>query len=131
MAIEWGVAYNNGDGLLQYNEDGTENKYTDIDRTHLIKFYLFERGVHDRVNQKLSINLSGNKKLIYRHRVAMNLTKNTREEVIIAGWQENIEGRNVQMLSFIFEDGHIEIADHFSENHPWFYPIRLLPDECI
>ena len=138
MQIQWKAIYNDGNGLLQYNEDGTENKYTDIDRERLIKFILFEPYVIDKEfhtiqghNIKLVIHLNGNKKLIHRRRVAMNISTNTREEVFIVGWQEKIEGKNIQSLSFLFEDGHIEITDRFHENHPWFYGINFIKEEEI
>ena len=122
----WEAIYNDGNILHQYNGDGTENKYIDIDRHRLIRFIL-----HDSYGPAIVLNLTRSKKLIYRRRVALNLNSKIQEVVYIAGWQENIEGKNIQMLCFLFEDGHIEIANHFSENHPWFYPVIFLPDECI
>jgi len=138
MQIQWKAIYDDGTGLLQYNGDGTENKYTDIDRGRLIRFVLFEPIAVDKKfhsilghSIKLVIALNGNKKLIYRRRVAMNITTNTREEVFLAGWQENTDGRNTQMLCFLFEDGHIEVVDRFNKNHPWFYGVNFIKEEKI
>ena len=120
----WEAIYNDGNILHQYNDDGTENKYIDIDRPRLIRFIL-----HDSFGPAIVLNLTQSKNLIYRRRVAVNLNSKVQEVVYIAGWQEKIEGRNIQMLCFLFEDGHIEVTDHFHEKHPWFYPIIFLPDE--
>ncbi len=125
----WKAIYGDGTVLGQFNSDGSENKYTDIDRTRLSQFLLL-KGAEPIV----VIHLDANKKLICRRRVAMHVTgkkAGTKEVVWLAGWQENRKGVNVQMISFVFEDGHIEVVDRFYENHPWFYPINFLPEERI
>lgn len=121
----WMALYNNGTSLIQYEQDGTENKYTDITRNKLIQFILF------RADKPLVvIHLDSNKKLIYRMRRAMN-NKGYEEVVFLAGWQESTNGRNTQMIMFLFEDNHIEIVDRFYEDHLWFYSSNFLPDEKI
>jgi hypothetical protein len=119
----WMAYYSDNTRLLQYEPDGSENKYTDIDRRKLTQFILFRSG-----KPLIVIHLDGNKKLIYRMRRAMN-NKGYEEAVFLAGWQERISGRNTQMIMFLFEDNHIEIVDRFYENHLWFYSINFLPDE--
>lgn len=126
MTVEWLAIYNDGKRFPQYNEDGTENKYTDIDRPRLSHFVLFM----DK-QPKVAIHLDGNKRLIYRRRVAMNMLSQITEVVYLAGWQEKKSGVNTQMICFLFEDGHIEIVDRFHEKHPWFYSIVFLPEERI
>lgn len=107
--------------LHQYNEDGTENKYGDIDRGALKRFILCD---DDKV--RFVLNLDSGKKLIYRRRVAMNMNSNVCERVYIIGYQEG----QTQCINFYFEStGHIETIDGFKEGHEWFYPVVLLPDE--
>lgn len=121
----WKVVYNDKTELPQYNDDGSENKYTDINRNKLIQFSLWEKDLDIPV---LVIHLDSQKRLIYRRRVA--LTFDGRKTIVhLVGWQENVEGKNSQMICFAFEDGHIEVVDRFSENHPWFYPINFLDIE--
>ena len=131
--IEWQAIYDDGETLPQYNEKkgSKENKYTDIDRSRLVQFVLFADSV-----PKIVIHLDENKKLIYRRRVATvfsggNADCNTLKQTVhIVGWQENKQGTfNVQMVCFLFEDGHVEIVDKFHKNHPWFYPVIFLPEE--
>ena len=121
----WKAIYSNGESLLQFNFDGSENKYSNIDRARLVRFDLC------RDNQPLLvIHLSHKKKLIYRMRRAMN-NRGKEEVVYLAGWQENQNGKNVQMIAFLFEDNHTEIVDRFYEDHPWFYSIKFLKEEKI
>ena len=126
MTVEWKAIYNDGTELPQYNEDGSENKYPDIDRSKLIQFVLLYFGIPHVV-----IHLDDNKRLIYRRRVAQSVTKGIIEVVYLAGWQEKIKRKNVQMICFLFEDGHVEIVDRFYEKHPWFYSIVFRPEERI
>lgn len=126
--VEWKAIYDDGETFSQYNEKkGTENKYTDIDRSKLIQFVLLADGI-----PKIVIHLDKNKRLIYRRRVAVAFSgtnANKQETVHLVGWQEKKQGINTQIICFLFEDGHIEIVDRFHEKHPWFYPIIFLPEE--
>ena len=121
----WNAVYSNGKSLPQFNEDGTENKYRDIDRTRLIRFDLYRNNTPIVV-----IHLDAHKKLIYRMRRAQN-NHGYEETVYLAGWQEKHAGQNVQMIIFLFDDNHIEILDRFYEDHSWFYSIRFLKEEKI
>jgi len=126
MQIQWEAIYTDGNSLHQYNDDGTENTYIDIDRSHLIRFIL-----HDTSGPAIVLDLTKSQKLIYRRRVALNINSKIQEVVYLAGWQENIAGRNIQMLCFLFEDGHIEVMDRFNKNHPWFYGVNFIKEEEI
>ena len=53
------------------------------------------------------------------------------EVVYLVGWQENRAGINLQSLSFIFQDGHIETIDKFQEGHAWLYPVEFMPEEKV
>lgn len=123
--MEWLAIYNDGTTLPQYNEDGTENKYTDIKRDELIGFALS----HNKV-AKLALHLDPNKKLIYRKRVAKKFS-GAEEAVYLCGWQELVEGKNRQCLCAVFEDGHIEVLDGFKEGTQWFYPVIFRPEERV
>lgn len=125
----WKAVYKDGTFLKQYGSDGSERKYTDIKRDLLAQFHI----IHDD-KTLVVIHLNGNKRLIYRRRVAQHYAigpqgKTGQEVVIIVGWQENHRGVNVQMLCFIFEDGHVEVVDRFYPKHPWFYPVIFRPEE--
>ena len=55
--------------------------------------------------------------------------KKREEAVYLVGWQEKRKGMNIQMICFVFEDGHIEVIDRFNEKHPWHYSVKFRPEE--
>lgn len=127
--FSWKAIYKDDSCLPQFNNDGSENKYADIDRNKLSQFHLIKDD-----KPVVIVYLDENKKLICRRRVAKHFSgpkAGTEEVVWIVGWQENRKGINVQMICFVFEDGHIEVVDRFDEKHPWFYPIVFRPEEQI
>ena len=122
----WKAIYSDDTILNQINEDGSSNKYIDIDRTKLIQFLLYQK---DKLI--LVIHLDEDKKLIFRRRVAMKALSGEQTIVYLVGWQQNRSGVNQQQISFIFEDGHIEVTDRFKEGTKWFYPINFMKDEQL
>ena len=127
--MEWEAVYNDGTSLSQFNEDGSENKYTDIKRGQLSRFIIYHGAV-----PLLIVHLDGNKQLIYRRRVAMHLLGSkagSSDVVILAGWQENRRGVNVQCLCFVFEDGHVEVLDRFYEDVGLFSHVKFEPEEKV
>ena len=125
MTFEWKAIYNDGSFLTQFNNDRTENKYTDINRSKLSQFILYQFGIPIVI-----VYLDGNKKLIFRKRVAIHVGVG-QEEICIVGWQENRNGTNIQMICFVFEDGHVEVRDRFDEHSKWFYPIQFMKEESL
>ncbi len=127
--LTWEAYYNNGSYLSQYNENGSENKYGDINRNILEKFIL----VDSSGNVKFVLNLDPEKKLIFRRRTAKSLVSKTiREVVYIIGWQQNVKDVAVQSINFYFEStGYVENTDGFKKDHHWFYPVIFLPEEKI
>jgi hypothetical protein len=121
----WKAIYSDGKSLKQFNSDGSENKYVDIDRKKIVQFVLYR-------NKKpvVIIHLGGKKRLIYRMRRAQDNHGN-QKAVYLAGWRETRNGMNIQMISFLFDDNHTEIVDRFSEDHLWFYNINFLKEEKI
>jgi hypothetical protein len=110
--ITWLAHY--GEELLpQYNADGSENLYQDIDRTRLTAFSLVRgNGILVR------IHFDDGKRLIYRRRVEVR----PGDKVTIchlAGWQQTVNGENVQSIACIFEEnGTVEIINEWKEG--WY-----------
>lgn len=124
--LSWKALYTDNTSLPQYNEDGSENKYSNISRNILDRFILID----EKRSVKLILNLDRNKKLVYRRRVAMNMMNSIKDTCHIVGWQEKVGTKNKQFLCFVFEStGHIEVTDGFKERHPWYYPVIFLPEE--
>ena len=126
MKVEWKAIYNDGMELRQYNDDGSENKYENIDRSKLIQFVLLYSSV-----PHITIHFDKNKKLVYRRRVEHIINKGISEVIYFAGWQERKGGIDKQMFCFLFEDGYMEIVDGFIDGHPWFYRPILRPEEKL
>lgn len=126
----WKAIYNDDTFLNQINSDGSRNKYTDIERSKLKQFLLYKNGDTDPFFV-LHIVRPESQKLIFRLRKTMQLNGAVTREVAIVGWQENVKGNNVQLINFVFEDGHVETLDRFNPNHRLYYPIRFLPEERV
>ena len=125
--IIWEAIYNDGTLLPQYNDKNdplSANKYIDIDRSKLVKFNLYKNDI-----LIFSLHLDNSKKLIFRRRVVMKMYSGNKEVVYLIGWQEKVNNKNVQQISFIFEDGRIETTDGFKKGTKWKYPIRFLKEE--
>lgn len=125
--LTWRAVYKDSTVLNQYNPDGTKNRYNDIDREDLVQFML----LNAEGKPVVIIHLDEKKKLIWRMRVEVKLSKGISQRVHLVGWQENRRGVNVQMICAIFPDGHIEIVDRFRENHPWFYSVKFREAEKL
>ncbi len=127
--LEWVAVYNDGSILRQFNDDGTENRYGDIDRKRLSEFHLVARD-EDRI--VLAYALEPGQRLIYRKRYSMSgITGEKNWVIYIVGWQQTINGKNIQNVSFIFPDGSIINLPRFRENHPLFYSIQFIDGEEV
>lgn len=113
--IAWEAVYDDGTSYLQFNKDGSENKYDGIDRSKLRKFNVY-------LGKKMifSLALHGNQKLIFRRRSLVRLGKKegqeTREILILIGYHELVDSpegrRDIFTMNYVHEDGLIELDDH-------------------
>ena len=118
----WKAVYDDGTFLPQYNEDGSTNKYPDIDRSKLVCFILFNDG-----KVLLKMNLSKNQRLIFRKRIRKNMR--TGEDIIVylVGWQMLINNVSVKHIHLVFSDGSIETIPDWSGDRLYCSPNLL---EC-
>lgn len=137
MTYEWKANYEDGTSLPQYNEDGSKNIYTDIDRSKLVSFEILnlieqkdEEGKVIKSEKKIihNLKLAKGQRLICRQRKFMrnDMVNNI---VWIVGWQQTVEGKNIQSIAYIYPDGKIEMSGSWKEYHPLFRKIELLPIE--
>jgi len=111
QGVYWKAVYKDGSILPQLNEDGKENKYTDINRDNLEFFELHKEG-----KLIFRLHLEPGRRLIVRKRVIGNFfVPDDRKIVWLVGWQWNANGRNVQDIAWVFEDGHVELTGRFKE----------------
>lgn len=124
MELKWKAVYSNGGSLNQYNEDGSVNKYTDIDRGILEFFELYR-------DEKLiiRIHLGDGKRLIFRRRVSLHISGTITGVLYLVGWQKTVGGENIQSISYLFEDGHIEMAGAWNEKSEFAYAPNLIEEE--
>lgn len=122
MSLQWLAIYNDGTFLEQYTEDGTENKYADIDRTKLSEFRLHR----ESGELVFSVQLEQDQRLIYRRRNTITIEdgEEIRALFYLVGWQMTVGDRNIQSLNLITEDGSMVVqVGKFREDHPLFAPI--------
>ena len=111
--IIWAAAYNDATTLYQYNDDGTENKYQDIDRDKLVEFTLLRVPevyigdgttatkpdlTHPPFPVRFSLWLETGQQLIYRRRTQMGRKITV---IHLVGWQQKIAGQIVQSISYV------------------------------
>lgn len=122
----WTVVYNDGTAMDQFNPDGTENGYGEIDRDKITEFHMR----NEEGTTILAMEITPEQRLIYRKRHSLSAASGERNWTIyLVGWQQTIAGKNVQSLNWIFPNGSIINTGRFQDNHPIFYSIQLLPFE--
>lgn len=110
MNLRWKANYIDGTSLSQFNQDGTENKYKDIDRYNLSSFSL----INQQGKTVYRVYLQQNQRLIFRRRNFIQLN-NTQERhtIYLVGWQQTIltpsGDKNITALNYIYEDGSIAL----------------------
>jgi hypothetical protein len=113
--IMWAVAYNDGTTVYQYNEDGTENKYRDINRDKLVEFTLLRVLLvegkpdlhHPPFPVRFSLWLEPGQQLIYRRRTQIAQESGEITVIHLVGWQQKVAGitshddQIVQSISYV------------------------------
>lgn len=117
----WKAIYSDGTFLPQFNEDSSENKYSDIDREKICFFEVYSKSV-----LIFRLELEKGRRLIFRKRVTQCISsgKVTRI-VLLVGWQQTINGTNVQDIAYVFEDGHVELLGKWKENRLEYAPVLI------
>jgi len=128
MDYEWEAIYSDGKTLTQYNEKGEANGYENIDKTKLKAFAIYgwlnesdNPNAEFHTDKKLiyRLHLESEQRLIFLRRGFKSISSSTLKEVgtsyfLMVGWQETINGKNKQSISYIYDDGHIEHAGVFA-----------------
>lgn len=135
----WRAIYKDGTTLNQYNSDGKPNGYENIDRTKLDAFEIYEPGgdvksvdgILEPVDKPLfRLHLEEGQRLICRLLGMKTVFASTGKDVspdkhiFMVGWQQNINGRNVQSITYILPDGTIESSGKWVAGSP-----NLRPEE--
>ena len=118
MSYDWRATYKNG-AVFDQGLDDTLS-VDRLDRKQLDRFELLD-GSGDTI---VTLHLDTGQRLIYRRRVTK--TQGGPDSIChLVGWQRTVGGQNVQSIMYAFEDGRLEMAGQFREDHPWFYAPAL------
>ena len=127
MDLMWIAVYSDGSNVRQFDENGYEAKYSDIDRERLTEFHIVNR--EDETKTLFALALDPEQRLIYRRRIATSGNNEHRWSITMVGWQQTINGQNVQAISWVFPDGGVIQTGRFRDDHRLFYGVELLPFE--
>lgn len=105
--MKWVAVYNDETFLAQFNSDGSENRYEDIDRNRLTHFAM----LNEDNKPILVVEIERpTQKLIYRRRTFIDLLGNIKGVVFLVGWHENIGGKSIKAINYIYPNGKIVLA---------------------
>ena len=111
QGVYWRAVYRDSTSLSQVTEEGKTNKYADINRENLKYFELL-----DGSKLLFRLHFEPGRRLIVRKRTIGNMfNAKDKKAVWMIGWQWNANGRNVQDIAWVFEDGHVELTGRFKE----------------
>jgi len=121
MDYTWEAIYKDGTTLPQYNEKGEPNGYENIDTSKLKRFAILIPDPEDSTKKKVHfrLHLEPGQRLIYLRRGFIDVVKSTlevkrKDYFLMVGWQQTIGGKNIQSISYIYDDLHIEQAGVFA-----------------
>ena len=105
--MKWLAIYNDETFLAQFNNDGSENQYKDIDRNRLTHFAM----LNEANKPILIVEMERpTQKLIYRRRTFTDLVGKVKGVVFLVGWHENIGGKSIKVINYIYPNGKIVLA---------------------
>ena len=121
MDYEWEAIYSDGTTLTQYNEKGEKNGYENIDATKLRAFAIHNVKLTKKDNKYFTsdekihfrLHLEPEQRLIYLRRGFLN-TAGGKGSFLMVGWQQKINGKNIQSINYLYNDGHIEQSGVFA-----------------
>ena len=122
--LKWRAIYRDGTVVEQYDEkrDPIEVSSEVLDRKKVMTFFIIQGQV-----PVFTLHLDEGQNLIYRRRISV--TEYKAKICHLVGWQQTVQVETVQSIAYVFEDGRIEMAGRFREDHPWFYSIVLTDKE--
>jgi len=111
--MQWLAVYNDNSYLLQFNEDGEENKYDSIDRSKLASFHLVKKDDEGFKRVASVFFERPSQQLVWRKRNYLHQFSDGTvipELVYMLGWHENINGKSYKSIMYIHQDETIELA---------------------
>ena len=126
--LTWTAFYRDGSKLHQIDPvTGQETSSERIDRSRLAAIALYD----DRGLLVLSQHYQPGWRAVFRRRTEICQQTGQRQVVYLLGWQQTVEGRNVQHISAVVQrpDGGtlVQNIGRWQEGHRWLYPIVPVP----
>jgi len=120
MQYYWRCQYNDGTYFPATQEESKRmsQTYSDIEQDKLIFFEVYKRETDNLVLQTHFHDQD--RQLIHVRRILKH-TQKSDEKIWLVGWQKTVNGKNVQSINLIFEDGHIEAIGEWG-NPPYDKP---------
>lgn len=103
----WKAEYENGSVLKQYDSNGEERNFNEIDQDRLDTFSWIS---DDNVLPTYTIDLKDWQRLIAFRRHVLR-RGNDRVMVYALGWQATINGRNYKTINYILPDGSVIMGE--------------------
>lgn len=107
--LVWVANYTDGTTFPQFDDQGRENKYANINREKLERFDMLNKQTKKLV---LSVYLREGQKLIFRRRTLMHLD-GSKYIIFIVGWNikiyTNSGPKDFVTLNYIHEDGSVAL----------------------
>jgi len=105
--LTWKANYSEKESLSQFNADGSENSYKDIDRSKLFSFEML-----DGDKRVYVLFLHEGQRLIFRRRNWINLNGKIVKQVYLVGYQfTDSAGKNYQVINYVHDGGYVELDD--------------------
>lgn len=103
QSLTWEATYKDGTVITESEVESTSF----IDRSVLSKFKLI-----DKNGRVVFVSFfSEDKKLIFRRRTFISPDGDVKGIVYLVGWHQNINGKSIKSICYVYEDGHVEFDD--------------------
>jgi len=106
----WKAVYADGTVLKQFDENGRERKFSEIDQSRL-KIFSWEPVYNG--GRPVSVTLKEGQRLIAFRRVKWRpfLPGSTPVILYAIGWQSTVNGRNVKSITWILPDDSVVVSE--------------------
>ena len=123
VSLTWQAVYSDKT-INQYNLDGTQNRYDELQREGLTSFNL----VDEQGKAVVSIPLGKDKKLFYRMRVSLPFSSRVQERIYLVGWRKKDGTQQIWVLDL---NGKVRVYKNFREKSRWLYAPEFYQNEIV
>jgi len=102
----WKATYKDRTEFNQFNEDGTENLFGDIEQDELDEF-----SFNSSLGHTIKLKLKDDMRLICFRRHSMNFMGQNDKIQYVLGYQKTLDGKNVKTMMFIDDEGNVLLSD--------------------